>query len=87
MVPYDAEFALRLCYDNGLREASVQLCALLGQWDKAVDLALESSVELAKQIASSAPSTSASGDAAELKHKLWLKIGKFKKIINPFVKT
>lgn len=79
LVNYNVHYALRLCQEAGLTEASVQLSALLGLWTMAVDLALTISVDLAKQIASM---PSHNGDD-ELKKKLWLKIGR---IINNFYK-
>lgn len=69
MVNYDVHYALRLCREKGLTEACVQLSALLGLWQSAVDLALSVSVDLAKQTASMP-----TGDD-ELTKKLWLKIG------------
>lgn len=70
MVNYDVHYALRLCRERGLAEACVQLSALLGLWEAAVDLALLVSVDLAKQTA-----TLPHNDP-ELRKKLWLKIGK-----------
>ncbi|XP_076620663.1 vacuolar protein sorting-associated protein 18 dor [Colletes latitarsis] len=69
MVHYDVHYALRLCQEVGLTEACVQLSALLGLWTTAVDLALTSSVDLAKQIAAMP-----SDNDDELRKKLWLKI-------------
>ncbi|XP_046660133.1 vacuolar protein sorting-associated protein 18 homolog isoform X2 [Homalodisca vitripennis] len=68
MINYDVHYALRLCRERGLTEACVQLSALLGLWQSAVDLALSVSVDLAKQTASLP-----TGDD-ELTKKLWLKI-------------
>ncbi|XP_054289696.1 vacuolar protein sorting-associated protein 18 homolog isoform X1 [Macrosteles quadrilineatus] len=68
MVNYDVHYALRLCRERGLTQACVQLSALLGLWQSAVDLALSISVDLAKQTASMP-----TGDD-ELTKKLWLKI-------------
>lgn len=70
MVHYDVHYALRLCQENGLTEACVQLSALLGLWTTAVDLALTIDVDLAKIIAAMP-----SHNDNELKKKLWLKIG------------
>lgn len=71
MVNYDVHYALRLCRERGLTEACVQLSALLGLWESAVDLALTVSVDLAKQTASLPQADD------ELTKKLWLKIGKW----------
>lgn len=68
MVNYDVHYALRLCRERGLTEACVQLSALLGLWESAVDLALTVSVDLAKQTASLPQADD------ELTKKLWLKI-------------
>lgn len=73
-VHYDVNFALRLCHQNNLTEASVQLAALLGDWTTAVNLALTVSVDLAKQVASMPLQDD---DDDELKKTLWLKIGVF----------
>ncbi|XP_063971923.1 vacuolar protein sorting-associated protein 18 homolog [Diachasmimorpha longicaudata] len=69
MVHYDVHYALRLCQENGLTDACVQLSALLGLWTTAVDLALTIDVDLAKIIAAMP-----SHNDNELKKKLWLKI-------------
>ena len=68
---YDIHYALRLCQEKNLTEACVQLSALLGLWESAVDLALTIDVNLAKQTANLPQND------PELKKKLWLKIGKF----------
>lgn len=70
MVNYDVHYALRLCRERHLAEACVQLSALLGLWESAVDLALLVSVDLAKQTAAMPQND------PELRKKLWLKIGK-----------
>lgn len=67
-VCYDIHYALRLCQELGLTEACVQLSALLGLWETAVDLALTVDVNLAKQTAN-LPSND-----SDLRKKLWLKI-------------
>lgn len=70
MVNYDVRFALRLCREQGgCTEACVQLSALLGLWQAAVDLALTVSVDLAQQTV-----TMAGSHDSELVKKLWLKI-------------
>lgn len=69
MVYYDVHFALRLCREKELLAACVQLSALLGLWESAVDLALKVSVDLAKQTANLPQNDN------ELRKKLWLKIG------------
>lgn len=74
MVNYEIRFALKLCREIGLTEACVQLSAMLGLWESAVDLALSISKDLAKQtvqMASQSPTNN-----VELCKKLWLKIGK-----------
>lgn len=48
----------------------MHLSSLLGLWESAVDLALNISTELAKQIANMPPQSE-----LELRKKLWLKIG------------
>uniref|UniRef100_A0A1B6D9S6 Vacuolar protein sorting-associated protein 18 homolog n=1 Tax=Clastoptera arizonana TaxID=38151 RepID=A0A1B6D9S6_9HEMI len=68
MVNYDVHYALRLCREKGLKKACVQLSALLGLWEAAVDLALTIDVPLAKQIACMPQADD------ELTKKLWLKI-------------
>ncbi|XP_049801385.1 vacuolar protein sorting-associated protein 18 homolog isoform X1 [Schistocerca nitens] len=68
MVCYDIHYALRLCRELHLTEACVQLSALLGLWEAAVDLALTVDVGLAKQTANLPQADS------ELRKKLWLKI-------------
>nr|CAD7430568.1 unnamed protein product [Timema monikensis] len=68
MVCYDIHYALRLCRELGLSEACVQLSALLGLWEVAVDLALTVNVDLAKQTANMPQNDT------ELRKKLWLKI-------------
>lgn len=70
-VHYDVHFALRLCQENGLKEACVQLSALLGLWSAAVELALTVNVELAVQTANLHRSD------PDLLKTLWLKIGKY----------
>lgn len=65
---YDIHYALRLCQERGLTEACVQLSALLGLWESAVDLALTVSVDLAIQTANLHQSD------PELLKRLWLKI-------------
>lgn len=69
MVNYDIRYALKLCQEYGLTEMCVQLSALLGLWESAVDLALTVNVDLAKQTAFQAPHQN-----VELNKKLWLKI-------------
>jgi hypothetical protein len=70
-VCYDIRYALRLCQERNLTEACVQLSALLGLWESAVDLALTIDVKLAQQTANLPQND------PELRKKLWLKIGKF----------
>lgn len=73
MVSYDIRYALKLCQKIGLTEACVQLSAMLGLWESAVDLALTISTDLAKQTVQSVSQMSANNN--ELCKKLWLKIG------------
>ncbi|KAF4519225.1 hypothetical protein B566_EDAN015331 [Ephemera danica] len=68
MINYDVHYALGLCRERNLTEACVQLSALLGLWEAAVDLALLVDVELAKQTAALPQND------LELRKKLWLKI-------------
>lgn len=67
---YDVYFALRLCRERNLTMACVQLSALLGLWESAVDLALTIDPKKAKEIANMSPQND-----VELRKKLWLKIG------------
>lgn len=69
-VHYDPHYALRLCREHKLNEACVQLSAILGLWESAVDLALKENIQLAKDIASQPQYD------PELQKKLWLKIAK-----------
>ncbi|KAF5280506.1 hypothetical protein FQA39_LY18028 [Lamprigera yunnana] len=69
MVNYNVHFALRLCQEKKLTNACVQLSALLGLWESALDLALTISVDLAKQYANMPQQND-----LELRKKLWLKI-------------
>lgn len=73
-INYDVHFALRLCNEKKLTQACVHLTSLLGLWESAVDLALNISIDLAKQIANMPPQSE-----VELRKKLWLKIGTLKK--------
>ncbi|GJQ72360.1 dor [Trypoxylus dichotomus] len=72
MVQYDVYFALRLCQERNLTMACVQLSALLGLWESAVDLALTIDTKKAKEIANMSPQND-----IELRKKLWLKIAQF----------
>uniref|UniRef100_A0A8C4Q9Y5 Vacuolar protein sorting-associated protein 18 homolog n=2 Tax=Eptatretus burgeri TaxID=7764 RepID=A0A8C4Q9Y5_EPTBU len=67
-VHYDPGAALRLCVENGLSRAAVHLYSILGQYEEAVDLALQVDVELAKHNADRPE------EDDELRRKLWLKI-------------
>jgi hypothetical protein len=71
VVCYDVHYALRLCQERNLTEACVQLSALLGLWESAVELALTVDVNLAKQTANLPQND------PDLRKKLWLKIGEF----------
>lgn len=70
MVYYDVYYALRLCEEKGLTESCVQLSAMLGLHESAVDLALTINLDLAKSVANMDDNDN------ELKKKLWLKIAK-----------
>lgn len=70
IVCYDIHYALRLCQERNLTEACVQLSALLGLWESAVDLALTVDIKLAKQTANLPQND------PDLRKKLWLKIAK-----------
>jgi hypothetical protein len=71
VVCYDIHYALRLCQERNLAEACVQLSALLGLWESAVELALTVDINLAKQTANLPQND------PDLRKKLWLKIGEF----------
>ncbi|XP_067129232.1 vacuolar protein sorting-associated protein 18 homolog [Centruroides vittatus] len=71
IVPYDCNYALRLCTELGLDEARVHIYTTMGLYEEAVDLALErEDVELAMKNADKPENDE------ELKKKLWLKIAK-----------
>jgi hypothetical protein len=70
MIPYDVHYALRLCKEFDIKEASVFLLCLLELWQQAVELALTVNVKLAQHTASQ-PSD------RDLRRKLWLIIGEF----------
>lgn len=72
MVNYDIKYGVRVCKQYNRREACVQLLALLGLWESAVDLALTVNVQLAVQTVSLPHCNS----TPNLSRKLWLKIGK-----------
>lgn len=66
MINYDAHYALRLCNENDIKEASVFIMCLLEMWQQAVELALTfDDPKLAQQTASQ-PSD------RDFKRKLWL---------------
>lgn len=67
---------MRLCHERKLTQACVHLTSLLGLWESAVDLALNISTDLAKQIANMPPQSE-----VELRKKLWLKIGECRKLL------
>ncbi len=79
MVTYNIRYALKLCQEIGLMEACVQLSAMLGLWESAVDLALSVNTDLAKQTVQTISQPSAHD--SELCKKLWLKIGCIQYII------
>lgn len=65
MINYDAHYALRLCTESGLKEASVFIMCLLELWQQAVELALTFDPKLAQHTASQ-PSD------RDFKRQLWL---------------
>ncbi|XP_075973886.1 vacuolar protein sorting-associated protein 18 dor isoform X2 [Anticarsia gemmatalis] len=67
VVNYDVHYALRLCREKDLSAACVNLSALLGLWESAVELALQVDLQLAKNIAGMPEDT-------ELQRQLWLNI-------------
>ncbi|CAF1189824.1 unnamed protein product [Rotaria sordida] len=68
IITYDPRYALRLCIDHDLKEESVFLYRLLNMHEEAVDTALQVNVKLAKECASTVPSSD------ERAKNLWLKI-------------
>lgn len=68
LVPYDIHYALKVCTDFKVKDACIFLQCMLCMWTKAVDLALDFNMQLAKETASKPPDT-------ETKRKLWLRIG------------
>jgi vacuolar protein sorting-associated protein 18 len=66
---FDKEYALRLCFQQGLHHACVLIYRAMGLFAEAVDLALQLDVELAKLNADAA-------DEEEDRKKLWLRIAK-----------
>lgn len=69
-LPYDRQFALRVCFEFACDEASVFLQGLLGLWSEAVELALRGdNVALAQETANRP------GDV-EVRRKLWLRIAR-----------
>lgn len=70
MVNYDIKYGVRVCKQYNRREACVQLLALLGLWESAVDLALTVNVQLAVQTVLLPHCNS----TPHLSRKLWLKI-------------
>lgn len=71
IVPYDCNYALRLCSELHLDKARVHIYTTMGLYEEAVDLALErEDVELAMKNADKPENDD------ELKKKLWLKIAK-----------
>lgn len=69
---YDLDYALRVCAEQGRKEASVRLYSKMGFHENAVDLALESrDVELACYCADLVESDEA------LRRRLWLKAAKY----------
>jgi hypothetical protein len=68
---YDADFALRLCIQHSRVQSCVHIYTSMGQFPRAVDLALKhNEVDLASQVADQATTDRA------LKKRLWLKIAK-----------
>lgn len=71
MVHYDIHYALKVCTDLKALEACIFLQCMLCMWTKAVDLALDFNMRLAKETASKPPDS-------ETRRKLWLRIGECK---------
>ncbi|VVC86567.1 vacuolar protein sorting-associated protein 18 homolog isoform X2 [Leptidea sinapis] len=67
MVNYDVHYALRLCREKSLSKACVNLSALLGLWEAALELALEVDPALAKTVA-------AMPEDQALQKRLWLAV-------------
>jgi vacuolar protein sorting-associated protein 18 len=68
---YDADFALRLCIQHDRVQSCVHIYTSMGQFSRAVDLALKhNEVDLASQVADQA------SDDTALRKRLWLKIAK-----------
>ncbi|KAG6452127.1 hypothetical protein O3G_MSEX007477 [Manduca sexta] len=67
LVNFDVHYALRLCREKNLSEACVNLSALLGLWESAVELALQVDVALAKSVANMP-------EDDEMQKQLWLNI-------------
>lgn len=65
MINYDAHYALRLCTESDIKEASVFIMCLLEMWQQAVELALTFDPKLA-QLTASQPSD------RDFKRQLWL---------------
>lgn len=68
-IHYDIKYALRVCQEHNVGKACVFLQCLLEMWEPAVDLALQFNIELAKETANRP-------NDADIRRKLWLKIGK-----------
>lgn len=67
---YDVKYALRVCIQEGKKEACVFIYSLLGLYEEAVKLALTVDIQLAKFCADKA-------DDEETRKKLWLIIARF----------
>ena len=67
---YDVKYAMRVCIQEGKKEACVFIYSLLGLYEEAVKLALTVAIQLAKFCADKA-------DDEETRKKLWLIIARF----------
>ena len=69
-VPYDIEYTLRLFEENDLKRAALVLYCILGQFDEAVEIALNVDLDRAEKILDFAKTD-------EERKKIWLRIAKF----------
>ena len=67
---YDVKYALRVCIQEGKKEACVFIYSLLGLYEEAVELALTVDIQLAKFCADKA-------EDEETRKKLWLLVARF----------
>ena len=67
---YDVKYALRVCIQEGKKEACVFIYSLLGLYEEAVKLALTVDIQLAKFCTDKA-------EDEETRKKLWLLVARF----------